>query len=319
MQNYPGRKIRFFHRRIYVWIMLIFGISLFVILLKQVSINELVAVLSRADARYLFAALVAGFTATIFRTVRYAAFFPVPGRWLDLYGAFSLMRLLNFALPFRSGEVIFLKMLKKYRFSPSIAETAPAWLLMRVTDVAALTLWFTFALSVASFNVFESARWVLVGISAGLIVIILGLPIWASRTRYNLSDSWVAQRLYAFQAGIGRIRGIPVFLRTLALAVLIWAAMLTLGSFAQLAFSTPLNIYECSLVSALVLVLSMLPIHAPLAIGTGEAAWVGVMAMMGVDVPLAIGLAISIRLVLVSIIFIDGLIGLCLLWAGKYL
>lgn len=296
------------------WLMLVVGLGLLTVLLRHVSLKELTTVLSRADTRYLLTAFLAGLTATVFKAIRYACFFPVRGRWLELYSTFALMRLLNFVLPLRSGEVVFLGLLKKYRLSPSIAETAPVWLLLRVTDVVALSIWFAFAMGVASLPVRfdESVQWVgwvLIAVSTGALAAIVCLGIWGSRRTEGAPVSWLSQRFSAFRKGLERIHRLRAFLRTIALSMLIWGAMVMLATFAQIAFGTPLHFRNCYLVSVAVLAISLLPIHAPMGIGTGEAAWAGLMMMSGIDPGEAIAIAISIRLVSISVIMTDGLIG----------
>lgn len=316
IQSNKGRRQA--RHQLRTWMMLVIGIVLFSVLLSHISLRELATILSRADVRYLCAAIFAGLAATVFRTIRYGRFFPVQGRWLKLYGAFAFIRLINFVLPFRSGEVVSLGMLKQHQLSPSIAETAPVWLLLRVTDVVALSIWVAIVLGILSFpgrfdEKVQWAGWVLMVISVGLVVAMVCLPLWASRLRAKASYSWLSQRLCAFKVGLDRVCGIRVFLRTMFLAVLIWGAIVMVSIFAQLTFDTPLNLEDSLLASVAVLAISLLPIHAPLAIGTIDAAWVGVMTMLGVDPPLAIGLAIGVRLVIVSLMIIDGLLGFFLL------
>lgn len=147
-------------------IILAVGVGLFVVVASHISFSEFVGVLTGANLVYLCVAVLGGVAATVFRTIRYGYFFPPGERWLKLYGAFALMRLVNAALPFKSGEGIALGMLKKYRLSPSIAETTPVWVLLRVTDLAALSIWFTVGLSVISidkglYGMVDSVRWLL--------------------------------------------------------------------------------------------------------------------------------------------------------------
>lgn len=299
-------------------IMLLIGTGLLTVLLRHVSLSQLAEVLSRADVRYLLTAFLVGLATTAFRTIRYGCFFPARGRWLELYGAFAFMRLLNFALPFRSGEMVFLGMLKKYRLSPSIAETAPVWLLLRATDVGILSVLCAFTLSVSSLpgTLDERLQWVPCVLMAACVmcfVLMFCLPIGTSGHSNVTSRGWLSQRLQKFRAGLSHIRSIRAFLRTLCLAALIWGAMVTVMTSAQLAFGTPLHFRDSCLLSVAVLIITLLPINAPLGIGTGEAAWAGLMIIFGVEAAEAIAIAISVRLVFISVIMTDGLIGVSLL------
>jgi uncharacterized membrane protein YbhN (UPF0104 family) len=111
------------------WLMSLAGPALFALLLSQVSVAELVEVLSQAQPAFIVAAVLFGLAATVVRVVRFYHFFPAPGRWLELYAAFASVRAINYVLPFRSGELAALALLKKRRLAPSIAETSPVWLI----------------------------------------------------------------------------------------------------------------------------------------------------------------------------------------------
>lgn len=304
-------------------VMLFIGASLFSVLFSHISINDLVTVLSRADGSYLSVAILAGFTVSVLRTIRYGRFFPARGRWINLYGAFALMRLLNSALPFRSGELVSLSILKKYRLSPNIAETVPVWILLRVTDVIIISTLFFLALATTSLTEgfhqkLQSVQSLLLGITGGLVAIMMCLLIFLSRLRTWVVGGRLLQWLSSFHVGVQRIRSVQLFLGTLALTALIWGALATLTIFAQLAFSTPLPIWSCFFASVTVFAIGLLPVHSPLGIGTGEAAWVGAMMLLDVGADEAITIAISVRLVTLSSLGIEGLIGYFLLRVGDY-
>lgn len=305
-------------------LMMIVGITLFVVLLRHISFKEFTEVLSHADMRYLSIAVLAGIASTVVRTIRYGYFFlsRVQSRWLTLYGTFALLRFLYFILPFRSGEFVSLGILKKNQLSPSIAETLPVWMLLRITDLTALSILFAFVLSVSgSSDIFDGkmqlVRWLLISISTISVVFILWLAKSGRKFGCNYSNNWISKRLFAIRTGLDRLKSFRVFTRTLFFAMLIWGLLLTTSVFAQISFNTPLHYLQCMMVSLIVLSISLLPIHPPMSIGTGETAWVAVMVMTGVPLQQAIPLAISIRLVSVSLILVEGFIGLILCSANK--
>ena len=76
--------IRNTHRKqVRMGIMLILGVSVFICILSQISFEELAAVLSSVDIRYLFAAVLTSLAVTVVRVIRYERFFHFPGQGSD--------------------------------------------------------------------------------------------------------------------------------------------------------------------------------------------------------------------------------------------
>ncbi len=314
--NLKGFKA--FWRKIRIWVILIFGLSLFLIVIRQISFKEFLKVFSNVNLGLLLVAFIAGLSATVFKTIRYDYFFPAPGRWLSLYGAFGIIRVLFYTFPFHSGEVVSLNLLKKYRFSPTISETAPTWLFLRISDIIAISLWFTIALAFTPstgilYGKLNTIRWVIIGISAALIVFMISLPFWIPRISFNASNNWLLNRLTVLKSGFDRTFGIHVFVRTLINSIIVWGTLIGFYTLTQLSFNTPLGLSECLLISITIYCFSLLPINAPLNIGTDEAAWTGIMVLAGMGANQAVSIALSIRVVSMLVMFTDGLIGFFLL------
>ena len=317
VESKPRRK------RLKFWLMSLLGLSLFVILLSRISFSELENVFSRVNIGYFLLAVFLGISSTVFKTIRFANFFPPgPKRRIKLYGAFGFLRFIYYLLPFNSGEIVYLGVLKKYRFAPTISETAPTWIFLRVTDIIALTMWFIFTLSLSDmkgglYGEMYSIRWLLIGISAILIIIILIFPLWIPKISFKIKNKWLKERLNLVQAGFKHSFGFHVFTRTILISLVIWTILISSQIFSQFAFNTPLNFSQAVLVSITIYCLSLLPINTPLNIGTDEAAWTGAMVLAGVDAKLAISIAISIRVIGMLILISDGLIGFSLFFIGR--
>ena len=87
------------------------GVVLLGVVLSRISLDTLAQTLSRASIVPLVAAAILTVAATVLRGVRYASLL-APGRgWLRLYGTFAYMRVLNAALPLRTGELAALGLL----------------------------------------------------------------------------------------------------------------------------------------------------------------------------------------------------------------
>ena len=311
-------KNKLLWKKFKIWTMLAVGIILFAVIIKQISLSEFINVFSSVKIKFFIASILLGVAATVFKTIRFEYFFPAPGRRLNLYGTFAFLRVAYYVLPFNSGEFVYLSVLKKSRFSPTIAETTPTWFFLRSTDVIALAVWFIIALNIGHltddlYGKLYSLRWIIMGISITLVIIIFSFPFWIPKISYKSSDNWFIQRLNLFRIGLTRTFGIKTFVRTFINAILIWSALIGSEVLAQLAFNTPLDLSQCFLASITVYCVSLLPINTPLSLGTGEAIWSGVMILAGVNAGLAISIALSIRVVSMTTVLIDGLIGFSIL------
>ena len=81
----------------------------------------------------------------------------------------------------------------------------------------------------------------------------------------------------------------------------------------QQALNTPLDPGKCAIAALGVLVIGLLPVHPPLRIGTGDAAWAGMLMLLGMDTQAAILLAIGLRLAILSLTILECGVGLLLL------
>lgn len=317
-------RIKSIWRMLKNWVMPAFGIILFVIIINQISWKELLNVISNVDLLYLVPALIFGISTTVLKTIRYGYFFPAPGRWVNLYGTFAFSRLMYYVLPFNTGEVAYLSLLKKHKFSPTIAETVPTWIFLRITDVIALGLWTILALIIIPshgilYEKMHSFRWLFVGVIAVFVIILLTLPYWISFISFKSANGWFSERLAALKSGFSKTLGIRAFFRSLAIAMVIWAAIIASDVFTQLTFNTPLQLPECLIAAITILSLTLLPINPPMNLGTGDVAWAGVMIIAGVSTTFAISFAISIRIIGMIIILADGLIGYSILLFYQHL
>jgi hypothetical protein len=323
------------------------GIALYAYLLRRSSPAELARTLARTDAGALALCLALGLLATALRAARYASLRRVRGRPVELYGAFALIRLLGFAMPFHAGDLAAMWLLKRRGLAPSLAELAPTWIMLRIGDLAAVGLLLTLALTLATLE--GTARWLggsLLGAGA-LATLLLGtarrwipaagerlanrsawlrsrlerLPALAGagdrraapRSLGGSLALWLRSRLERFTAGLEGVSDRGAALRTIGWSLALWAVMIGTAAAAQVAVRAPLSWEQNLATSAAVLGLSLAPVHAPLGIGTQDAAWYGVLIAAGVPGEAAVPLALGARLLLVATVLVDGLVGIGLL------
>lgn len=293
------------------------GALLMIVLLRYVSIEQFVGVARRGHVGWIAVCCAAGLLATVFRVVRFGLFFGSSRHCVPMYGVFATTRLLNYLLPFRTGELALLALLKQYKLAPTIAETTPVWLLLRLSDVGALA-----TLSVIGFGVFAfdvglaRAGWLLMAVFGGCAVAFLAVAAWVTQRR-TTPGSWWRGRLSSFRQGFRHLHDKRKVLTSFVLALLIWMLVASTATFVQIAFDTPLSLDRCLLVALSVLAVSVLPIHGPLGLGTDDASWAGLMILAGVGTSEAVALALCARIVLTGILLLDATLGLVILWSRR--
>lgn len=293
------------------------GALLYAYLLRRSSLATLSRTLARADPFALATCVALGLGTTALRAARFSSLLQTRGRRLELYGSFALMRLLRFALPFQSGEIVAMLLLKRRGLAPSLAELAPAWMLIRLGDVAAVGVLLTLTLALASLQ--GPARWL--GAPFLAAAVLLGLVLLTARRwvpalgRRSTRSRWLRDRIERFGAGLEQIGAPGAPARTLGWSLAVWALMIGTVLAAQVAFHAPLA-WDRNLASAAAMLgVSLLPVHAPLGLGTQDAAWSGIFLAAGMPAEQAVPLALSARLLLVGIVLLDGLLGMVLLAA----
>ena len=314
--------IRALWTKLRIWLMLLGGISIFIYLISQISLADFFNNILNVNIIYFIGAFIVGISVTILKTIRFEFFYPAQGRWLGLYGIFALLRVLYYVLPFNTGEIVYLTMFKKYQFTPTITETAPTWFFLRLTDIIALAFWFTAVLffvpfTGSLFGEMYSFRWIIIGIAGTMLVVILSLPFLIPRIPISKKENWITKKLNMLRSGFSRTFGISTLIRTLINSIIIWLAAILFDTLALIAFNTPLSFMECFLASIAIYCISLLPINAPLNLGTDEALWTGVLMLAGVSSVQAISIALSLRVVNFLVLFSEGIIGFYLLFIRR--
>lgn len=289
------------------------GITLFSAMIWYVSPRGVLDVLGNVNWHYLALAWAVTLIATVFRTLRYALFMPVSHSPLLAYSVFSLSRLINVALPFRTGELATLAVLKRAKLAPAIATTVPSWFVIRVTDVFAVSMWFLLITGTALGN----NNYIVVGVlalfvSAAFLLLLQNAHMLVPTSWIGREGNWLSGRIAAVIGGLSHIRSLKKKLLAVGLSLLIWAVLIASLILTQYAFLTPLVPTEAALVSILVMGITLLPVNAPMGIGTGDALWSSVLVFVGLPIHEAVPLALGIRFAIISITVLEGAIGFLL-------
>lgn len=289
------------------------GIALFIALFKKTSFTDLKNVFMSTNICFLLIAIITGMASTVFKALRFSCVFPTDGRQIDLYASFAFIRVLNLTFPFKSGELVALGFLKQKKLSPSISETAPAWLCLRVGDVLAIGVWFVVSCYTSTLIAgFDFDPWRVsgtLGIVLALVIVAAGLasrvqnqPKWLSQ------DSWITGRLRALSDGLTHIKTPRLYVRIVWWSLVIWAFLIISTTYAQMAFGSSLSFHNCLFISVIVLAVGVLPVHAPMGLGTEDAVWTGLMVLAGIETHHAIAIALNIRLFILMLVLMDGVV-----------
>ncbi|MBL27015.1 MAG: hypothetical protein CMM50_05620 [Rhodospirillaceae bacterium] len=294
------------------WLLGVIGVGLFALVASRISIDALVDRLDQFDPLYVVAALLIAFGSTVTRAVRYQYFFPAPGRWFDLCLLFSLIRAANFVLPFRSGEVLALYLLKKFGFAPTLAELSPTWIMFRVYDLVALMFIFALMFVLVSSDgaigagvAYEAGAAVLfaVALVAGFHVAVRLLPRMVG---FGGTHGWMAGRIRAVASGLDRIRSFDALALAFFGGIGVWLANVSIMVCGLLAFNIDVPLLQGAFAATAVLAVNLLPIRAPLGLGTSDAVWVGMLMLVGLNEQEALLGAIAVRVMQTITIGVEG-------------
>jgi hypothetical protein len=304
-------------RSLRLWLATLVGLGALVVLIWYASPVRIWEVLRQTKPDFVLLSWGIGFLATSFRTWRYGLFIPISHKLRLAYGVFSISRLLNIALPFRSGEIVVLALLKKTGLAPTIAESLPVWAVLRIGDFAALSAWFC---AIAGISVlgrqYRMVGWTALALALASIALIYIAPRWV-RLDFRFGG-WIGDRLRAVAGGFKLLSTARHQAGALGLSLLLWASLLLAMVASQYALNTPLTLSDASVAAVIVLSASILPINAPLGIGTGDAVWAVVMTLFGIPGPQAVAMALGIRLLMLTAIAIEALVGVWLVRKEGY-
>ena len=307
-QNRRRRNTRY-------WIALVVGVGLFSGLLWYVSPRELWKLIEKVDITFVLLALAVKLVGTIIRTLQFGLFSPKFGRFLTAYGVISLTRLLTIALPFRAGEIVLLTLLKKTKLFPTIAGAIPIWLVIRIGDVIALAALFSVLIGLSPLGQdYGFVGYMALGGAAFALAMMHMAPRLLPADLKMPGNDWVSGRLSTLIDGLRHVRSTNRKMASVGFGILIWSCLIGMAVSAQAAFNSPFGIWDCALIATFTLGVSMLPINAPMGLGTGETIWATVMVIFGLSLQEAVTLALGIRIVFLAIACFEGIMGFLIIW-----
>lgn len=286
------------------------GVAILATLIWYASPSTIWATIRGANFQLILAAWTMSLLTTAVRTARFSIFVPIGDKLLRAYAVFSLSRFVNMSMPFRTGDIAMLAILKKARMTRTIAHLLPIWFLLRVSDALALAVWFCGAVifSTLGREYLPVGVALIIGATCALFFMQHALVLVPDRLLSD-KDNWVVNRLAAVIEGVRESEGVAKRIMASLGGLLIWGFLIGSAVLTQIAFDTPLSLEMAFLAAVFAAAFSIIPINAPLAVGTGEIIWVGAMMIAGLPLETAIPLAISIRVSTVSVLIIEGVLG----------
>ncbi|MGE4652198.1 MAG: lysylphosphatidylglycerol synthase domain-containing protein, partial [Myxococcota bacterium] len=150
---------------------------------------------------------------------------------------------------------------------------------------------------------------VLLGVGSMLLVLILLLARYPKTGPQWSGSSWLSGRLKVMRAGLRHTVRPGMVIGSFLFALAVWGSMLACVTLFQLALGSPLSVDGCFRAAVAISVVSLLPVHAPMTIGTGEAAWTGIMVASGMAMEPAILMALGIRVLSLVLLSVDSGMG----------
>jgi hypothetical protein len=238
-------------------------------------------------------------------------------------GVFGLCGMIQCVLPFRSGEIVLLVMLRRTGIISSVTELLPRWFLLRVLDVIVLgvlvlisSVLFSLPAALASFG--ATAGWVALMTIAVLAATLLFASIVSGKATNSRPKGLFSTTLWRVRRGLAAIADRRILVQACVWTCLTWLWMTCAVTSLYLAVPTALTISGAWCATLLVQMILIVPLQAPLGIGTAHAIQVAVLLAFGLDYSCSIALAIAVHGVMVLTITIQGVLGYLLLkLAGK--
>jgi uncharacterized membrane protein YbhN (UPF0104 family) len=219
-------------------------------------------------------------------------------------------------MPFRTGEIAALGVLKKTGLSPTVMESSSVWLVLKATDVlAACCLIVPLVLPIAGGELLGEYSFSQVAVIIGvcgvtLFALLLAfLKILEKKVVLPKEATGLLGHLRRFTEGVryiskGKLTA-ALFMSAVIAGLNIFSCTVIL-----LGFDSSLPWQVVLLAPGIALLLNLVPITPPLGLGATDAVWAGSLMIMQVPMEAALVLALGMRIHQMLSAVVDGSIGL---------
>ncbi len=240
-----------------------------------------------------------------------------------LFGVTNLYGMFLYLLPAKTGEITY-PILLKNRLNVSLTEGAASLIVARFFDVATISLFLPFVLSVFWK---QTNLWIRYSSLAFIgIVFVVGLGLIGSTRSKPMQEKLFLLRVFHVR-GMSRVTKIlknlfaefqtidqrGLYWQLWALTVGIWGCIYTNFYFILISLGFHVTYFQMIVVSIIMVPMTLLPIQGFANFGTHEIGWGAAFSLFGYSQSIALGIAINSHIILLFFILVLGLIGYILL------
>ena len=294
--------------------MFLLGLGLIAWLLWRVPLNEVGQSLANVHYPLLVLGIAGQLLTPYLRAERFRSMYDIAGRRIELTGLMGQYVLLNMLLPMRTGDIALLGILKMRKAIASIAEALPRWIVIRFGDLAAVLVLMLLTALMVPFHA-SLTPWVRAAqISLGLLVLggFAGILVLRAlpESEERPPSGFIPGRMWALRKGLTGLQNLRTLGIVFFFSLLIWIWQSITLTIQYAAFDLQVTPSQLWAISVILLAVSILPVHAPLGIGTYHAVQVGLLQLFEIPLPLALAAAIGIHAAKILAALTQGFLGM---------
>ncbi len=297
-------------------------------LLSQVEIGHIFDSFRDIPPHLILAGFVLYAASYLLRAIRFRVLLQKDLSLGLLFNIVAVHTLWTNLLPFRSGELSYLYLLKKKVGARSYLSGMPSLILARVFDLAGLFSLYLFAfIGFSSFpEIFKKVSFILLALIFSLLLMVMVL-VWKRERllgklkhyilKFNLQRVRLVEKMLGkgeeILEGFRVVKSKKALFLTAACSLAIWISV-HLYTFAVIhAVGVDFTLWQVFFLSTLVILLSLFPIHGWAGFGTTEGIWVLIAIGFGLSKETAIVTGFQLHSIALFFVFFLGGIGYLLL------
>ena len=314
-------------RNLKILIGIILSIVLIVILLSQISINDIINTLRKISPLYFVIGFILYTISYLFRTMRLKLLIKTNIKFKDMLSIVAIHNMVNNILPARTGEFSFIYLLKTKK-NISVAESFAALIIARIFDIIAISLLFIVSVVIIG-DLPKLISNVLIVLTVFLIILIILFilsVIQGEKVIRGIERIFKAMRINKTRIGnffltkgneilrnfrVICSKKIVIYCFLYSLCVWIFAYSITYLLFQEM--NITISIWKIIIGSSFLIFTTILPIHSVGGFGTVEGMWTIAFMALGLSKEEAISSGFTVHIIITIYFLILGIISLTLL------
>lgn len=319
-------------RNLKILIGIILSIVLIVILISQISINDIINTLRKISPLYFIIGFILYTISYFFRTIRLKLLIKTNIKFKDMLSIVAIHNMANNILPARTGEFSFIYLLKTKK-NISFSESFAALIIARIFDIIAISLLFIVSVVIIG-DLPSLISNVLVVLTLFLIVLIIlfilsvfhGETVIKNIERFFIAIKINKTRIANFILTKGDeiiqnfrvIRSKKIVICSFFFSLFIWIFAYTITYLLFQEMNIEISIWTVILGSSFLIFTTILPIHSVGGFGTVEGMWTIAFMALGLSKEEAISSGFTVHIIITIYFLILGLIGFVILKVRLY-